>query len=45
LYIFFLDIAGSMQESNVEAAVTAVRRKCQWFKPLGSYPVRTAAEG
>ena len=41
VYIFFLDIAGGIHEQNVAEAVEAVKRKSQWFKNLGSYPVLT----
>lgn len=39
MYIFFLDVDGSLGEDKVRAAVTAVKRKSLWFKNLGSYPV------
>lgn len=39
IYIFFLDIEGSIAQSNIAAAVSAVEAKCLWHKNLGSYPV------
>jgi prephenate dehydratase len=38
MYIFFLDIAGGNDSQEVQAAIRAVRSKCQWFKNLGTYP-------
>lgn len=39
LYIFFLDIEGSMAERNIADAAQAIQEKCLWYKNLGSYPV------
>ncbi len=44
MYIFFLDIEGSIAQSNVAAAVSAVEAKCLWYKNLGSYPVSHAVK-
>jgi prephenate dehydratase len=44
MYIFFFDIEGCGEDENVAAAVDAVRRKCLWFKNLGSYPVHIMEE-
>ena len=44
VYIFFFDIEGTASESNIEAALAAVREKTKWFKSLGSYPVYKAEE-
>jgi len=38
-YIFFFDLDGSMEESNVRSAVEAVKAKSLWFKSFGSYPL------
>ncbi len=38
-YIFFMDMEGSIHDTNVAAALTALRNKSLWFKNLGSYPV------
>lgn len=45
MYIFFLDVAGSLADERVRAAVTAVKLKSLWFKNLGSYPVCTMQNG
>lgn len=38
-YIFFFDMDGSMEQSNVRSAVEAVKEKSLWFKSFGSYPI------
>ncbi|MDF2633420.1 MAG: Prephenate dehydratase [Pelosinus sp.] len=38
-YIFFFDMDGSMEQSNVRSAVEAVKEKSLWFKTFGSYPI------
>lgn len=38
-YIFFMDMEGSIEEPNVEKAITALENKSLWFKNLGSYLV------
>ncbi len=37
-YIFFLDLMGHMEDSDVAAAVLELRECCQFVKILGSYP-------
>ncbi|HWR07447.1 prephenate dehydratase [Sporomusa sp.] len=44
MYIFFFDIEGSMTESNIAAAVSAVEAKCLWYKNFGSYPILYVAK-
>ncbi len=44
MYIFFLDIEGSIIESNIAAAVSAVKEKSLWYKNFGSYPVYQVAK-
>lgn len=39
MYIFFLDIEGSIEEGNIAETLHAVQEKCLWYKNLGSYPV------
>lgn len=39
VYIFFIDIEGSLAEQSVGEAFEAVKAKALWFKNLGSYPV------
>ena len=39
IYIFFIDVQGSLEEGPVREAFEAVRAKSLWFKELGSYPV------
>lgn len=38
-YIFFFDMEGSIEQSNVRSAVEAVEEKSLWFKRLGSYSI------
>ena len=38
-YIFFMDMEGSIADTNVSVALTALKAKSLWFKNLGSYPV------
>jgi prephenate dehydratase len=38
-YLFFLDLEGSLDETDVKSALEAVEKKSVWFKQLGSYPV------
>ncbi|GBG56674.1 prephenate dehydratase [Sporomusaceae bacterium FL31] len=40
-YIFFLDIAGTVNQDKVKSAVAAVQLKSRWFKNLGSFGVYT----
>ena len=44
MYIFFFDIEGSITESNIAAAVSAVEAKCWWSKNFGSYQVYHVAK-
>lgn len=37
-YLFFLDLAGHVQEAHVARSLEAVRRRCLLLKVLGSYP-------
>lgn len=39
VYIFFIDVEGSLQDRPVREACEAVQRQALWFKNLGSYPV------
>lgn len=41
IYIFFLDLEGSLDDDNVREAVIVVKQKSMWFKNFGSYPVIT----
>ena len=36
-YIFFMDMEGSIEETNVRTAITALENKSLWFKNFGSY--------
>jgi prephenate dehydratase len=38
-YIFFFDMEGNIEQSNVRSAVEAVEQKSLWFKSFGSYSV------
>ncbi|WHH57551.1 prephenate dehydratase [Petroclostridium sp. X23] len=40
-YIFFVDIEGNWQQSDVRDALTMIRRKTSFFKMLGSYAVES----
>jgi len=42
-YIFFMDMEGSIAQSNVQTAITALENKSLWFKNLGSYIVCKAS--
>lgn len=37
-YMFFMDLDGHIEEKRVARALTAVERRCSFFKILGSYP-------
>ncbi|OGF52034.1 MAG: prephenate dehydratase [Candidatus Firestonebacteria bacterium GWA2_43_8] len=37
-YYFFIDLQGHIEDPNVKKALTALRKECQYFKVLGSYP-------
>lgn len=37
-YVFFLDLAGNLQDANVLIALGKVRSQSSWFKMLGNYP-------
>lgn len=37
-YMFFMDLDGHIEEKRVERALSAVERRCSFFKILGSYP-------
>jgi prephenate dehydratase len=37
-YIFFVDILGHRDDEDLSNAITMVKRKCSFFKFLGSYP-------
>jgi chorismate mutase/prephenate dehydratase len=38
--LFYLDIEGNMQEPRIDEALQKLQKKAQYFKNLGSYPVR-----
>ncbi|MEN8904663.1 MAG: prephenate dehydratase [Clostridiales bacterium] len=38
-YIFFVDILGHIDDSDVNDAITMIKRKTSYFKFLGSYPI------
>ncbi len=38
--LFYLDIEGNKEEPRIEDALIKLRKKAQYFKILGSYPVR-----
>ncbi len=38
-YVFFVDIQGHQQDTNVDKALQALRQNATFFKILGSYPV------
>ncbi|MCQ2356297.1 MAG: prephenate dehydratase [Methanocorpusculum sp.] len=37
-YIFFLDVAGNLEDANVLIALGKVREQSSWFKLIGNYP-------
>lgn len=37
-YVFFLDLAGNLQDANALIALGKVRDQSSWFKLLGNYP-------
>jgi len=37
-YIFFVDMAGHIQDKNVKKAIDEVKKECLYLKILGSYP-------
>lgn len=37
-YIFFVDMEGHREDTDVRDALAMIRRKCSYFKFLGSYP-------
>lgn len=37
-YIFFVDISGHKDDEDLISAITMIKRKCWFFKFLGSYP-------
>lgn len=37
-YVFFVEMAGHLQESSVERTVARLEKECLWVKVLGSYP-------
>lgn len=37
-YIFFVDMAGHIEENNVKKAIDKVKEECLYLKLLGSYP-------
>lgn len=38
-YVFFIDIEGHIQESNVQAALNELTEKAAFVKLIGSYPI------
>ena len=41
-YVFFMDIEGHAEEPNLAAGLAELREKTEFFRLLGSYPVRRA---
>jgi chorismate mutase/prephenate dehydratase len=41
-YLFFVDFGGELSNPKVRRAMGAMRRNCEWFKVLGSYPAAVA---
>lgn len=39
-FLFYLDIEGNQEEPRIEDALLKLKKKAQYFKVLGSYPVR-----
>lgn len=39
-FLFYLDIEGNQEEPRIEDALIKLKKKAQYFKVLGSYPVR-----
>lgn len=37
-YIFFVDMAGHIEDNNVKKAIDEVKKECLYLKVLGSYP-------
>lgn len=37
-YLFFLDVAGNLENANVLIALVKVRKQSSWFKLIGNYP-------
>ncbi|MDR0980230.1 MAG: prephenate dehydratase [Methanocalculaceae archaeon] len=37
-YIFFLDVAGNLEDANVLIALGKVREQSSWFRLIGNYP-------
>lgn len=42
-YLFFVDFGGELANPRVRRAMTAMKKNCEWFKVLGSYPAAVAA--
>ena len=38
-YYFFIDLEGHLDQSQVEKAISSLRKKSTWLKVLGSYPI------
>lgn len=43
-YVFFIDIDGHQEDAPVQAAISALRERCDLVKVLGSYPRAEAQE-
>jgi len=43
-YVFFVDVENPANADDLRDALTMVRRKASFFKPLGSYPIHRADE-
>ncbi len=41
-YLFFVDFGGELANPKVRRAMTAMKKNCEWFKVLGSYPAGVA---
>ena len=37
-YMFFIDIEGHISQPKIKKALDAIKRKCSFYKHLGSYP-------
>ena len=37
-YVFFIDVIGHQEDSNLKSAIDQVKQEAAYFKLLGSYP-------
>lgn len=42
-YLFFVDFGGELASPKVRRAMNAMKKNCEWFKVLGSYPASSPA--